>query len=206
MRHMIASALLTLTVSAAIYFVGYVHGRHSITEPKAPTPDLTPAPAQRQPDNSLVLERAPDPKAKPAHMVPSDARVERVIQVVVQPEPVTLHAEKTTIEHIPAPITLDLTLARMPDGGHRVIASSPDGTILSGVDIPASIPASRKYSMAAGVLWDMDFKNGSRFVPSGAWCHYYRGAMVAGAALRYAYIPNTQGRHLAGELSLGWRW
>lgn len=85
-----------------------------------------------QPDGSVVIERAPTaPKAKPKHKIPKGATVERETTVTVQPrEPL-----------IGQGITVDMTLVREQDGGRRVIASSPDGEIVGGLDIPVETPA-----------------------------------------------------------------
>lgn len=85
-----------------------------------------PAAAERQADGSLVLERKPtNPKAKPVHAVPKGGKAERVVRVDVQPE------------RADCPIcTVDLTLVRMPDDSRRVVASSPTGTVIGGLDVP----------------------------------------------------------------------
>ena len=103
-----------------------------------------PAAAQRQADGSLVLQRAPDAAAKPAQLVPKGFTVERVVQVKVQPRPNSA-ALQAAADHASAPsraelvcraVTVDLSLVRDPAGGRRVIASSPDGDVLAGVDVP----------------------------------------------------------------------
>lgn len=118
-----------------------------------------PAAAERQADGSLVLERKPtSPKAKPVHAVPKGSKAERVVRVDVQPE------------RTDCPLcTVDLTLIRMPDDTRRVVASSPTGTILGGLDVPIAPLAIVKdrpwaiggsYATAAdswGVWLDRDF-------------------------------------------------
>jgi len=112
------------------------------------------APAVRQADGSTQLERKPDPKAQPKQILPKGAKVERVIQVVARPglpveaPPVTTGAPHAA-EVAPAaatpcpPVTVDLTLVRMPDDSRRVLASSPDGTLVGGMDIP--VEAAKLY-------------------------------------------------------------
>ena len=110
--------------------------------PKPPKPEPY-APAVVQQDGSLVLERKPMPDAKPAQQVPKGARVERVVQVKVQPRNATPTAATGTpgsgpvnvLPELP-PVTVDLSLVRLPDQTRRVIASSPDGEVIGGVDIP----------------------------------------------------------------------
>lgn len=47
-----------------------------------------PAPANRQTDDSLVLERKPEPRPAVPHQLPRGAKLERQIQVTVQPSAV----------------------------------------------------------------------------------------------------------------------
>ncbi len=110
----------------------------------------TPAPAQRQTDNSLVLERRPDPAARPRQQIPPGAKVERIAQATVQPDTPTPPAGQPC-----PPITVDLSLIRDQDGAHRVLASSPDGQVVGGIDVPVE-PAQapeppRRW--AAGLSW-----------------------------------------------------
>lgn len=105
----------------------------------------TAAPAQQHPDGSVTLERKPDAAAKPVHPVPKQSTVERVGRVTVQPA-AAIDAP---------PVNVDWSLVREQDGGKRVIASSPDGVIVGGVDIPietaAPLPPQKRW--AAGLSW-----------------------------------------------------
>ena len=121
-------------------------------------------PAQRQTDGSLILERAPDATAKPAQQIPAGAKVERIERIVVRPTVPSTSAAVTAptngsgqqagvIQESPTsqppcpPVTVDLTLIRLKDDTQRVVASSPDGTIVGGVDIPvSSAPAEPKHT------------------------------------------------------------
>ena len=120
------------------------------------------APAQRQNDGSLILEKQPNTEAKPAQQIPKGAIVERIVYVNAQP-----HAETITIpgSNVMVPsaqplqnplhaMRLDMTLIRLPDGTRRMIASSPDADITGGMDIPVEdaqpLPKELKYS--AGVV------------------------------------------------------
>lgn len=118
------------------------------------------APAQRQADGSLVLARAEGTTTPPAapHAIPKGAVEERRIQVVVQPaRGVISHVQDiaptmtkgdslSLLRDAPhpgavdscdcPPVTVDLSLIRNKDKTHRVVASSPNGQILSGLDIP----------------------------------------------------------------------
>jgi hypothetical protein len=55
------------------------------------------------------------------------------------------------------PLTVDLSLVRLKDQTHRVVASSPDGTIVGGVDIPIDapkIPRPTRWSVSALAGYD----------------------------------------------------
>lgn len=110
----------------------------------------TAAPEQHQADGSLVLERRPDPAAKPKQQIPRKAKVERVTQVTVQPDASAPSAGKPC-----PPVTVDLTLIREPDGMRRVLASSPDGEVVGGIDVPVetAAPPPEPKRWAVGLSW-----------------------------------------------------
>lgn len=109
----------------------------------------TAAPAVRQADASVVLERRPDPHAKPKQQLPRKAKVERVAQVTVQPDAIAEAGKPCP------PVTVDMTLIREPDGMRRVLASSPDGQVVGGLDIPveSAAPPAESKRWAAGLSW-----------------------------------------------------
>ena len=131
------------------------------------------APGQRQGDGSLVLERKPMPGAKPVQPIPAGAKVERIVQVVVERTRGARDAEMPPISgsapvadapllNYPQPmnpimcppVRVDLTLIRMPDQSRRVIASSPDGRVTGGVDIPVENEATPKeLKWASGAVY-----------------------------------------------------
>jgi hypothetical protein len=145
----------------------------------------TAAPEVRQKDSSLVLERRPDPTAKPVHAIPKGATVERVVTVTVQPSPSStlpifprksgvdnsgadvsksvdlIHDTPTRIGNRDslcscAPVHVDLSLVREANGMRRVIASARGGTILGGVDVPVESAAPEKrFKWALGPSWDL---------------------------------------------------
>lgn len=135
-----------LSIAAAVALViytllvgWYLYG------PKAPVPE-TYAPETRQADGSLALERKPSATAKPKHQVPTGFKVERVIEVTVQPMEPAKAGEPCP------PVQVDLSLVKMPDDSRRVIASSPNGEVISGVDIPVEPVRSQRIPVwAAGV-------------------------------------------------------
>lgn len=145
--HAIAGlSLRTKLESIALVVAAASVGLWWITRDPPPVPEvITAAPQQRQADLSVIAERAPDPKpAPPRHMLPKGAVEERRETIVVTPAPAASSVE------------VDLSLVRMPDNGRRVVASSPDGTVVSAIDIPIEAglvpPAPKKW--AAGMSYD----------------------------------------------------
>lgn len=98
------------------------------------------APAETQADGSVVLERKPNPRAKPKQPVPSGARAERVGSVTVQPETA-------------GPVTVDWSLLKLTDNTRRMVASSEDGEVIGGVDVPVAVIAEPNL-WAAGLSFD----------------------------------------------------
>lgn len=130
----------------------------------------------KQADGSVVLEKKPDPEAKPAQHLPTGAKLVRKATVTVQAKMPTVTVSGTmTVESVVEqmksafaepekmmqksvvalpveakeqqsgesfnsldcpPVTVDLSLVEMPDKSQRVIASSDNGVIIGGVDIP----------------------------------------------------------------------
>src|SRR3989304_1120568 len=111
-RNLIIAAIVA--AAAAALFVGWKLWH------KEPVMETWPA------DGGVRPERKPDAKAKPAHEVPKDSKVERVVKLEVKSK------EKPDCPSI----DVDLSLVRLPDETRRVIASSSNGEILAGVDIP----------------------------------------------------------------------
>lgn len=168
-----------LAIAAAVGLVmGLFLGR-ALWKCPAPVQE-TYAPAARQADSSLVLERTPDPTATPAAIVPTGGTVERVVEVTVAPRPPSAHAGPPPVSHMSHDTTsaprdssiglqsptcpalhVELALIRMPDGSHRVTASSSDGVILGGVDIPVAdaAPAPRVRPWVAGPLVSIDWRD-----------------------------------------------
>lgn len=143
------------------------------------------APAERQGDGSLLAGRKPAAKPTPApHALPRGAKEERRIAVTVKPQKADC-----------PPLRLDLSLVQV-DGGRRVIASSPDGTIVDAVDIPIEAalipPPARPW--AAGVSW------APREELGGAWIERDIGRVRLGAD-----IEEAGNGELMARVRLGWR-
>lgn len=185
-----------------------------------PAPDMAPAPQARQIDNSLVLAREPlnpsNSSGLKPHVLPPGAVAERRVQAVVQPDAEMFSlpigragsapsgkGAKGEITWLPRPVTVDLTLALMPDGGRRVIASTPDGMVVRGMDVPmpaAKAATARPMRHAAGASYAF----GGGF---GAWYHRaFFGRLVVGANLRHAPAAAMAPSGTAIDAVIGWRW
>ena len=111
--------------------------------PAKPIPEIiTPAPQVIQADHSVIAERAPDAHPKPPpHVIPKGYVEERRETVHV-----TSDVPKKDVE-------IDLSLVRNGNE-RRVIASSPDGTIVSALDVPIEAglipPPPKKWAAGLG--------------------------------------------------------
>jgi len=125
-------------------------------------------PAITQKDGSVVLERAPDAETGiPAPKLPG--KLERTMVVKVRPrpekkpEPVKPDANGMcpAAKECPA-LTVRLDLVHDAESGRRVVASSPDGDIVGGIDIPIEKWIKRNESKwASGLTYDSDRKVGA---------------------------------------------
>jgi hypothetical protein len=173
--------------SIAFLLVGLISGLSLgwwLYRPGAPKIE-PPAPAIRQSDGSLILKRKPDPSAKAPAEIPKRAHLERVERVVIQPRPTPIQDGNSGAREganmrttICPPAELDLSLLKMPDKTERVVASSPDGKIVDGVDIPvAPTPASTKIPRwTISALYGYDVKRAR--TAWGAGLNYSRGPFV----------------------------
>lgn len=146
------------------------------------------APQQQQIDGSVVLEKKPQSDAKPAAAIPKGSTLIRKASITVQAKvptatisgtfniesilkqekamaaPVIAPDDKQPAEQLMEvsqdcpPVTVDLSLVEMPDKSQRVVASSADGNILGGVDIPVqnAEPQPDPKLWAAGVMISTD--------------------------------------------------
>lgn len=153
---------------AAVALAGLIAGMGlgwTLWHPKAAKPE-TYAREVRQQDGSLVLERKPQPDAKPVHQIPEGGKVERIVKVVIQPHTTTptttptedlgtpTYSGPVSLQAAPCPpVHVDLSLVRMQDQSRRVVASSPDGDVVGGVDIPVEpVPQVKQFKWTASVL------------------------------------------------------
>lgn len=191
-------AACSLLSGAVCGYAGYML-RDSMEAPEV----VEPAPEVRQGDDSLILERRPDPSPSPApHTIPAGHVEERRISVQVQPDVIRKSdTTNTDVSVTPAceckPVRVDLSLVRDAEGGRRVIASSPDGRILGGLDVPIvadSIFRNREW--AAGVSYD-PFDG-----TPGAWIERDYGRIRVGAD--FSQERNAIASGLAIRLRVGW--
>ena len=175
--------------SIAFLLVGLISGLSLgwwLYRPGAPKIE-PPAPAIRQSDGSLILERKPDPSAKAPAEIPKGAHLERVERVIVQPRPTPVQDRNSGVRDgantssICPPAEIDLSLLKMPDKTERVVASSPDGKIVGGVDIPvAPIPATTRIARwSVSALYGYDATRARATL--GAGLTYSRGPFVVTA-------------------------
>lgn len=157
-KMVIAFTLYTAFVFAGGLAAGYrLYHSESISEGSAPQ--------VKQKDGSVVLKRAPDAKPDaPAPKLPG--KVERTVVVKVKPKPEKKEPTKPDqsglcpVLECPA-LTVRLDLIQQ-DEGRRVVASSPDGDIVGGIDIPIEKWIKRNENhWAAGVTYDTDKKPGA---------------------------------------------
>ena len=147
-------------LAAGLIFAAGIGLGWKIFRPKPVATVEVAMPAARQADGSLILERAPDAKAVPAQQIPKGAKVERIERIQVRASSAPAAATAPTngsglpaaalTPALPSTTTVDLTLLRMPDESQRMVASSPDGTIVGGVDIPVSSAPREPKSTAIG--------------------------------------------------------
>lgn len=147
---------------------------------------VTAAPAVRQSDGSLVAERAPSAKpGKPPHQLPKGAKEERRVAVVVKPKQPDCD-----------PVRIDLSLIREGDG-RRVVASSPDGTVVSALDVPilAGLVPPPARPWAAGGSYNPITKR------AGVWVERDLARLRLGAD-----VMQGETGDLTAMVRVGWRW
>lgn len=209
-KGLVAWAVLFVAGIAAGLGLGWKLWGGAENQPKVETY----APPVRQADGSLVLERKPMTEAQAAAVahrpqIPEGGQVERQVEVVVQPHaqvsPENEHDAADMIKNpgnvapIP-PIRVDLALVRMPDDSRRVVASTPDGTITGGLDIPLepSKPV-KAHPWAAGGSWNPADRT------AGAWVERDLSFLRVGADLHQVRLDSGR-MTWAGMVRVGVRW
>lgn len=169
--------------------------------PKAPVIEPA-APAQHQPDGSVILARRPDTVIKIVHQIPKGWVPEREVQLAVAPPPIVRVDTVQTPAGVviktdtiaPAAVKLELTEARLPDGTHRVIVSS-SGKVLDSLSI--DVPIGQTTAPARALTWSAGV---TRDLLTAAW-----GAVISkdlGPARLYILGEPKQATNVA-QLKLG---
>lgn len=186
--------LAVLACMLGLLLAGYLFG----VKTSAPQPENTaPAAAQSQPDGSLILARVPEAKpAKAPHKIPKGTTEERRVSIQLKPP---AFESPAGCECEPAPLDVNLSLVREDGkgGGRRVVASSPQGQILAGLDVPIepALMPPEAHPWAAGISYDPLSKS------PGVWVERDLGRIRLGVeALR-----DASGK-LQGRLRAGWSW
>ena len=119
-------------------------------------------PAFHQADGSLVLATQPSQHPKPAQMIPAGAHVTQTVEAVIHTVPITIPLPSipatpslpSTITIPGRDVTVDLSIITTPNGQRRAVVSSPDGTVIKGVDIQeVGPPAPKLLKSAAGLVF-----------------------------------------------------
>jgi hypothetical protein len=204
----LALGLVLAVVGLAVVLGAYLFGVHTA---RPLTENIAPAVAQSLPGGALMLARVAAASA-PAdllrepmlqqsvlqHALPAASRVERAIRATVQPRahlrvPVALQSE-ASVEACP-PVSVDLALIRTPEG-RRVIAASPDGELVAGLDVPLEAAA-----QAAEHPWSAGLSYGSDGSP-GLYLERDLGRLRVGAEA----IRGNPDPHIQARIRLGWSW
>lgn len=163
---------LGIFIGAALIFAGGIATGWYFYGPKADQAEQYAAPV-RQKDGSMVLEKKPGASAeadaaaaKPE--IQKGGKIERTVVVTVKPrakpqppaEPVQPNPDGTCpaaqAQECP-PVTVRLDIVKVRDDVRRVVASSPDGDIVGGIDVPPAEPTMRKVpAWAAGASITQD--------------------------------------------------
>lgn len=212
MRDLVLVAIGAAMVAIIAVLIGYLSRPPHVVE--------TAAPAVVQQDGSVILERTPTQDAKPAHDVPKGAKIERVVRVKVRhkigtapsyagdevnkEKSFSLHGQGLSTGDKPAnfdqiPITVDLSLVRLDDDTRRVIASSPDGEIVGGLDIPVDTLATKPRVWAAGISLDPIHQT------PGVWIERDLMRVRIGAEANQVHVKGG-GRDGEFRVRFGWVW
>lgn len=173
-----------LMLALALLCAGFGYWLKSTDMPRAEV--VSAAPAVRQKDGSVVAERAPAAKpGKPPHKLPKGAKEERRVAVVVKPKQPDC-----------GPVRIDLSLIREGDG-RRVVASSPDGVVVSALDVPilAGLVPPPARPWAGGASYNPITRR------AGAWVERDLARLRVGAD-----VMQGERGDLTAMVRVGWRW
>lgn len=125
------------------------------------------ADSTRQKDGSLILQKVVDTIIEPAQIIPKNVFVDRIIKVVVTDtmwrDPVNVNGE---LKCPPCTTQVDLTIVKdKKKNERRIIASSPDGTVVAGIDVPyEEIPPVKNPLWTLGISGSYDVINNTKRV------------------------------------------
>lgn len=170
-------------------------------------PDAAAKPAQEIPKGARLVRKATiTMQAKlPAATVSGSMTVESVIeQVKNAPKAVValMERKEESAESMSAtadcpPVTVDLSLVEMPDKSQRVVASSPDGQVLGGVDIPVQNaepqPEQPKWAAGAAISTRQNL---------GVWVDRDLGFMRIGAQINTTGDDSVRGVEAWGKVGI----
>jgi hypothetical protein len=156
-----------------------------------------------QADKSRVLERIPDSApAPPPHMIPKGTKEVRRIGFDIQPTgkpSVPVGSPPGTAATCPK-VHADVSIAREKDGSARVVASSPDGTVIGGADIPIDwVAQPKEWRYAAGALYNPLDRT------YGVFLHRDFSRLRVGAEV-FQQRRSGGGAGVGGQVLLGVRW
>lgn len=153
----------------------------------SPVEVISAKPAERQADKSLVAERRPVAKPAPApHALPAGSTEERRISATVRPKPAGRYALAGAPGQECDPVTLDMSLVQDGEGGRRAVVSSPDGEVLTALDIPIAAAAAPRpsHDWEVGLMYQPDRRGYGAVV-----ARHLGGITIGAAALKPAARP-----------------
>lgn len=183
-----------LVVSLVVFILGTFSGIYAERASHRPKVEAH-APAARQADESLILERNPNRPAPRAPDLPPHSKVTRVTTVRIAPLPGAIPVQSGAIPVQSEPITVQLTQVETPQGS-RVIASTEDGRIVGGADWTGprlEPPRMPRWELQALRTWQ-----DGRGAAWGASLAYSRGPVVGSVAVVPGFHQLTVG--------IGLRW
>ena len=145
--------LLTLATIIIVAFLLGFHTKGYLQSKGQTKSQESPAAQFQQDDSSIVLERAPSAPSPAPHEIPKGGKEERRIELIVKPAKGIVgqidsvkNFVKNSKDSIAndscecPPVEIALSMVRMPDGSMRAVASSANGQVIGGLDMPILEP------------------------------------------------------------------
>lgn len=151
-------ALATIVLTAFLlgfHTKGYLQGKEQANSQESAAAQF------QQDDSSIVLKRAPSAPSPAPHEIPKGGKEERRIELLVKPakgvvsqidsvknfvKNSTENSTENSKDSIAndscecPPVEIALSMVRMPDGSMRAVASSANGQVIGGLDMPILEP------------------------------------------------------------------